>query len=172
MVDCAGTHEKQRRANSLHEPTHRQEGDGPQAAGLGYLALQRGQGATAVSHLQNSLRWYAEITPPTTDTKVRALTPELIDAILRAGLAAAANQQPAQVATLFATVTRFATDMHHFPPPPLAQAMEEAATAVKSTLSADEWETAVALGQQTPLIELLTQALTPLANGSNSGASS
>ncbi|MFZ1400804.1 MAG: helix-turn-helix domain-containing protein [Candidatus Promineifilaceae bacterium] len=127
------------------------------AAGLGYLALQRGEVATAVAHMQNCLRWYAEITPPTIDTKVRALTPELIDAILRAGLAAAANQQPAQAATLFAAVTRFATDMHHFPPPPLAQAMEEAVTAVQSTLSLVEWETAVAHGQQIPLIQLLKQ---------------
>jgi len=128
------------------------------AAGLGYLALQRGEVEMAVVHMQNSLRWYAEITPPTTTAKVRALTPELIDAILRAGLAAAANLQPAQAATLFAAVTRFASAMHHFPPPPLAQAMEEAATAVKSTLSADEWETAVATGQQIPLTHLLRQA--------------
>jgi hypothetical protein len=105
--------------------------------------------------MQKCLRWYAEITPSTTDTKVRALTPELIDAILRASLAAAANQQPAQAATLFAAVTRFATDMHHFPPPPLAQAMEEAVTAVRATLSTDEWETAVAHGQQISLFELL-----------------
>ena len=128
------------------------------SAGLGYLALQRGEVATAVAHLQNSLRWYAEITPPTTTTKVRALTPELIDAILRAGLAAAANQQPTQAATLFAAATRFASAMNHFPPPPLAQAMEEAATAVQSTLSAAEWETAVATGQQIPLTKLLTNA--------------
>ena len=127
-------------------------------AGLGYLALQRGEVATAVAHLQNSLHWYAEITPPTTTTKVRALTPELIDAILRAGLAAAANQQPTQAATLFAAATRFASAMNHFPPPPLAQAMEEAATAVQSTLSAAEWETAVATGQQIPLTKLLTNA--------------
>jgi hypothetical protein len=34
------------------------------------------------------------------------------------------------------------------------------ANAVQSTLSSVEWETAVATAQQTPLIELLTQALT------------
>ncbi|HRQ42389.1 MAG TPA: helix-turn-helix domain-containing protein [Chloroflexota bacterium] len=124
-------------------------------AGLGYLALQRGEVATAVAHMQKCLHWYAEITPPTTDTKVRDLTPELIDAILRAGLAAAANQQPAQAATLFAAVTRFATDMHHFPPPPLAQAMEEAVTAVRAALSSVECETAVIQAQQLTLNQLL-----------------
>ncbi|MBE2220883.1 MAG: helix-turn-helix domain-containing protein [Anaerolineae bacterium] len=124
-------------------------------AGLGYLALQREERATAVAHLQNSLHCYAEITPPTTTTKVRALTPELIDAILRAGLAAAANQQPAQAATLFAAVTRFASAMNHFPPPPLAQAMSEAVTAVRAALSSVEWETAVAQVQQLTLDELL-----------------
>lgn len=109
---------------------------------------------------RNGRRWYAEITPPTTDAKIRTLTPELIDAILRAGLAAAANQQPAPAATLFAAVTRFATDMNHFPPPPLAQAMAESITAVQATLSPAEWETAVARGQQIPLTQLLTNTLT------------
>jgi tetratricopeptide (TPR) repeat protein len=121
------------------------------SAGLGYLALQRGEVETAVSHLQNSLTCYAELIPPTAVGKIRALTPELVDAILRAGLVAAANQQPSQAATLFAAVTRFATAINHTPPPPLAQGMSEARTAVQSTLSSGEWETAVTTGQQTPL---------------------
>jgi hypothetical protein len=126
------------------------------AAGLGYLALQRGEVKTAVSHLQNSLNRYAELIPPTTaDSKIRTLTPELFDAILRAGLVAAANQQPSQAATLFAAFTRFAAAINHTPPPPLAQAMSEAVTAVQSTLLPGEWETAVAQGQQISLFELL-----------------
>ena len=128
------------------------------SAGLGYLALQRGEVATAVIHLQNSLRWYAELIPAV-ESKVRALNPERVDAILRAGLVAAANQQPTQAATLFAAVTRFAATMNHTPSPPLAQAMSEAVTAVQATLSPVEWETAVAFGQQIPLAELLTHAL-------------
>ncbi|MCA9916606.1 MAG: tetratricopeptide repeat protein, partial [Anaerolineales bacterium] len=154
QLDAAHTHLQE--CFQLMETMGDLRGQADVSAGLGYLALQRGEVETAVAHLQNSLRWYAEITPPTTTTKVRALTPELIDAILRAGLAAAANQQPAQAATLFAAATRFASAMNHFPPPPLAQAMEKAATAVQSTLSAAEWETAVAIGQQSSLIDLLT----------------
>lgn len=129
------------------------------SAGLGYLALQRGEVETAVSHLQNSLTWYAELMPQTAVPNMRILTPELVDAILRAGLAAAANQQPAQAATLFAAVDRFSAALNHTPPPPLAQAMHEAVTAVQSTLTAVENETAVALGRQLPLTELLAHAL-------------
>jgi hypothetical protein len=109
-------------------------GQADAAAGLGYLALQRGEVETAVSHLQNSLTWYAELIPPTVDPKIRTLTPELVDAILRAGLVAAANQQPSQAATLFAAFTGFASAINHTTPPPLAQAMREAVTAVHSIL--------------------------------------
>lgn len=129
------------------------------SAGLGYLALQRGEVATAVSHLQHSLHWYAELLPATAYSKIRMLTPELVDAILRAGLVAAASQQPAQAATFFTAVTRFAAKMNHTPPPPLAEAMNAAVTAVQASLSADEYEAAVARGQQIPLAELLTHAL-------------
>ncbi|MCB9430353.1 MAG: hypothetical protein H6668_00060 [Ardenticatenaceae bacterium] len=128
-------------------------GIGGVAVGVGLLVGV----ATAVSHLQNSLHWYAEFIPPTAESKNRALTPELIDAILRAGLAAVANQQPTQAATLFTAVTRFASTMNHFPPPPLAQAMSEAETAVRATLSSVEWETAVAKGHHLSLTDILTQ---------------
>ncbi|MBK8900778.1 MAG: helix-turn-helix domain-containing protein [Anaerolineaceae bacterium] len=124
-------------------------------AGLGYLALQRGEVTTAVSHLQNSLHWYAELMPETVVPNMRSMTPELVDAILRAGLGAAANDQPAQAATLFAAVTRFGTPLNHTPPPPLAQAMSEAVTAVRAALSSVEWETAVAHAQQLTLNQLL-----------------
>jgi tetratricopeptide (TPR) repeat protein len=130
-------------------------GQADAAAGLGYLALQRGEVETAVSHLQNSLTWYAELIPPTVDPKIRTLTPELVDAILRAGLVAAANQPPSQAATLFAAFTGFASAINHTTPPPLAQAMREAVTAVHSILSANEYETAVAQSQELSLNTLL-----------------
>ena len=89
----------------------------------------------------------------------RPLAPELVNAILCAGLLAAANQQPAQAATLLAATARFGASMNHIPPRLLAQTMSEAVTAVQSTLSSVEYETAVALGQQIPLTDLLTHAL-------------
>lgn len=39
----------------------------------------------------------------------------------------------------------------------MVQAMSEAITAVQATLSTVEWETAVAIGQQIPLNDLLVQ---------------
>lgn len=124
-------------------------------AGLGYLALQQQDVATAVSHLRNSLHWYAELMPQTTESKIRSLTPELVDAILRAALAAVANQQPAQAATLFAAVTRFGSAMNHTPVPPLKEAMEKAETVVQATLSRTKYETAMTTGQRLPLTGLL-----------------
>ncbi|MCB0034624.1 MAG: hypothetical protein KDE51_11415 [Anaerolineales bacterium] len=130
------------------------------SAGLGYLALQRGEVATAVSYLQNSFHWYAELIPPTTGSKSRALTPELIDAILRAGLVAAAHQQPTQAATLFTAVTRFSAAINHTPSPPLAQAMNGALPAVQAALSTADYQTATTLGRERPLLELLKQTWT------------
>ena len=140
----------------LMESTGDLRGQADVSAGLGYLALQRREVATAVSHLQNSLHWYAELMPRTFEPKIRTLTPELVDAILRAGLAAAANRQPAQAATLFTAVTRFGATMNHAPPPPLEQAMNEALTAVQSILSSVDYKAAVTAGQKLPLPELLT----------------
>ncbi|MCA9946324.1 MAG: helix-turn-helix transcriptional regulator [Anaerolineales bacterium] len=122
-----------------------------------FVEIARGE--RPLDHLANSRNWYKELIPQTAVATTRPLAPELVNAILCAGLLAAANQQPAQAATLLAATARFGASMNHIPPRLLAQTMSEAVTAVQSTLSSVEYETAVALGQQIPLTDLLTHAL-------------